>query len=1690
MAAPLRRPEHSQITLDPTPAQPQSDGFNYPAFRLLNKQSRVCLSPESLVPSNFRRVFATASANGGWFAASTSAGLVVSPSKRLREAFKNGEETFAAQCTLACNPVAITFACNDTRLLAGTADGQILVYEMGSIFSGAASANPIKIHSASASPPLQILPNPSSENELAQLVAIVRADGTVEMLDMEMQLKGAWQATDSESTPVAASWSPKGKQLGIGLRSGDILTFGLTNNATPLKHVPPTAKGQLVSLDWLGPTFTFRTSYASDDSAHHIVTLNTQSNTATFVQLIHPFPLSDRSPNAHVLVLPRWDYDSSGPDKILVVVGDSSSTDLEVVACAGTTWFQQSQENPLSIPLDKNDQDTFLLALAVDLTDEMPVMYAYLNDGTVQAWYITHPDSKPYPGLVAAAGEAQPATPAAVASPTPAAFGQSTFGQSSQSAFGQPPQSAFGQPSQSAFPNPSPSAAPAFGQSSFGQTTQSAFGTSSFGSSTSTAFGTSGFNAFASSSPSAFGAPQTPTAPPMSATPSVSMGEDSGPSFGGLSLGGSSSDNKSKPAAGGMFGSFGSSPSPLPLPPNHPANQPTTPSPANFSDPALVKPAAGFGAFGGSSGGAFSNPKPASTTAFGGGAAFGGGFGGAQKESSSASPSPATSAFGKPAFGQPAFGQPAFGQSGFAQKSAFGQTSLPSGGAFSSFASSGPSSFGTSTTSSSSGGGAFSAFASQTPSAFGKPAAAPAFGSTAFGSTPTPATNTGFGQTPTSTSSPAPSAAGGNNPSTSPASAFGNSSPSPASPASAFGNSGTSSVFGNSDSPKFTTGGSAPAVGAFSNLKSASSAFKPAAGFGAFGNNTPTSSPFFNNNNSAQSSPPVSAFSSSPIQSSPSTPIAGKPAFGSTSALGTPKSAFAPISTPSSSVSNAFNAFTSSSTTFTAAAAPSKSFADLLKDGDEKVKEASDTPSPSPAVASVKRAPVFTPPPKQPEAVSPAPAETKKDAVVSDKSSASSLSQASSFVEVSAEEVQESNDAKDDGDDAEEPPADEDDFLSESFGSESEGDEEYSRSPSPSAVPLPPSRSPSSTPRGERASSQAPESPTQPESDGDESDSSEVSKLSTIQEESETPPGSPEKKPAPSSAPLPAPIPLAPSPFGIGLGRPSTRPTKSSPLAAAPLSGDESNKLPPKPRPASPKLPFGTLPTQTKVEDLTPKPSRPKTPPLFALSFGSATPKTVEPAQMSLGNITLPPFPNLGKASPTTPSPVPLVPTTSGGGVFGAGPKLPSPSPAPNTTGFKGFFSSPPVTAPAPALAPAKMPAQPTPAPTPELTMEEGMQKECAMLFASITRELEDFRLLAQTANRKRMELGKSAGGSRRPSDLGDRSKWSLGDMTQFGQTMLAYERELDDLKETRSHWEIQLREVQSNLLKAGTRREEVGRFLKAQNDKEFAKMLKARTLGPEHLETQTQLRRGVRTIQDRIQKLESNLQESKKRLSRANSGNPGLRAPTLDTLNRTFRNMDIALDNQTGDVEKLVARVAKLSMTPSRANGHGRDARLPDRQRPVNVTPDVAVTTAAALNAERSAHKLKRALLAARKQPLLNTQAASAPPAPVAFKTPVKAFALDAASLPATMPGFDLPEDHFNPASAPLPSTRRGGGSRTRVSGSVPLKRSPGPAPATASPPAFDWGPLPTFGKPKSEDSLSSSWVSEGFKGFGTSSK
>ena len=194
-------------------------------------------------------------------------------------------------------------------------------------------------------------------------------------------------------------------------------------------------------------------------------------------------------------------------------------------------------------------------------------------------------------------------------------------------------------------------------------------------------------------------------------------------------------------------------------------------------------------------------------------------------------------------------------------------------------------------------------------------------------------------------------------------------------------------------------------------------------------------------------------------------------------------------------------------------------------------------------------------------------------------------------------------------------------------------------------------------------------------------------------------------------------------------------------------------------------------------------------------------------------------------------------------------------------------------------------------------------------------------------------------------------------------------------------------------------------------------------------------------------------------------------RAPTLDTINRTYRNIDIAIARQMEDINKISSRMSKLDLKSFQKSGSPstRDKRLPDRSskggKAVNITSSIAATAATTLNAERSAYKLKQVLLSVRDKPLLNAKASTTASTRVEFETPQKLrsglFGSTGGAPVTSLPPLPVT---FPTTTSPSPLSASGGTRRTKHhaksawSSKKPDGESlPPPAPAT-----FDWGPPP----------------------------
>ena len=129
----------------------------------------------------------------------------------LRSAFavaKEGSENlFSARRILpiiSANVNLIAFASNDTRFVVGLENGSVMIYDTALLFSsGEGDVSPIKTTQVLSSPLRQILPNPSTDPSLCDLLAIV-GDGKVILLNTQLEPQGGWAASDLMTQPISS----------------------------------------------------------------------------------------------------------------------------------------------------------------------------------------------------------------------------------------------------------------------------------------------------------------------------------------------------------------------------------------------------------------------------------------------------------------------------------------------------------------------------------------------------------------------------------------------------------------------------------------------------------------------------------------------------------------------------------------------------------------------------------------------------------------------------------------------------------------------------------------------------------------------------------------------------------------------------------------------------------------------------------------------------------------------------------------------------------------------------------------------------------------------------------------------------------------------------------------------------------------------------------------------------------------------------------------------------------------------------------------------------------------------------------------------------------------------------------------------------------------------------------------------
>ena len=500
------------------------------------------LASTSLSPTH---LFSVASSKGLGAAVATK-GVVVFDLLALRKTFTRAERNASPSApvlsTLTLPPDTgdaniLTFAANESLLLVGTSHGSILIWEVSSLRTSPLTPrimpppnglNTARIH--------MLAPNPGDKNALC--VALLNVDpssrqhGTAHIFDL---CEAQWVCTLPASHVTSACWSTRGKQLVLGLQSGELLQ--LTPEGEVKATLPPLPESErslyVEDVQWLENHAFLVTYNTCPPAAEHsqepvheyevfMILRDPKANTMTYsafpLDVAPPFGDTSRWPCRYACTLRDW-----MPMKHIIFMACSASTDVGVIGFKHAWEALELEETSRPVlPFSSQDEtsDTAPVALALDLssTDSVPdpnaaakgedpsatlpavpILYVYTNDGVLLAYHVIFTEAEaPYPGMVSIGSNpaffpsALPAPTIPQPSSTPApAFG-STFTPMPTFASTSTPAPTFG--STTAFggtsSKPAIASAPAFGQtSSFGAASLGG-GFSEFGAKGTSAFGT------------------------------------------------------------------------------------------------------------------------------------------------------------------------------------------------------------------------------------------------------------------------------------------------------------------------------------------------------------------------------------------------------------------------------------------------------------------------------------------------------------------------------------------------------------------------------------------------------------------------------------------------------------------------------------------------------------------------------------------------------------------------------------------------------------------------------------------------------------------------------------------------------------------------------------------------------------------------------------------------------------------------------------------------------------------------------------------------------------------------------------------------------------------------------------------------------------------------------------------------
>ncbi|KAI8599202.1 hypothetical protein EDD21DRAFT_355678 [Dissophora ornata] len=150
---------------------------------------------------------------------------------------------------------------------------------------------------------------------------------------------------------------------------------------------------------------------------------------------------------------------------------------------------------------------------------------------------------------------------------------------------------------------------------------------------------------------------------------------------------------------------------------------------------------------------------------------------------------------------------------------------------------------------------------------------------------------------------------------------------------------------------------------------------------------------------------------------------------------------------------------------------------------------------------------------------------------------------------------------------------------------------------------------------------------------------------------------------------------------------------------------------------------------------------------------------------------------------------------------------------------------------------------------------------------------------------------------------------------------LILTERRVKYAKETKDMAEMvrtDFAQLRTDLIKVTTKREEIGRLLKARQDPNLQKMVLSSELNPAQLGQQTRIKKSFENVDNRLRELEDYVESLNLKANRLRQGYD-TEAPTLDSIRRAIRNISTTLIQRQSDLDDLSTQLDHLTIAPSR---------------------------------------------------------------------------------------------------------------------------------------------------------------------------